>query len=308
MDVEVAQVRSQGEPDPCLREVGGELPGGPSGVGAHQHRHPPRLVRAAQRGGQLRQRRVEHRDVISGGVGARLAGAQQLGDRLTTAAGTMIGEPEQRVMTKTLLPGRGGVFLLRVRGQQGGVQVDHDLPVLGRRPRPVPHPLPRHRPRTSDRPQRTVGILGQGRDQPRHRRIRGHQPEHPRAAPAARPHHRPRPHPTRPRPRDPPRSCPDHGSRRGAATAPTRPTAPWSAHCAARSPPAAPHPRATPTTHHRRSLTTTACAVYPSLARCLSTRSDQGLCNSDPTVLSRHLRVSGPGVSPTRSILVKARG
>jgi hypothetical protein len=52
--------------------------------------------------------------------------------------------------------------------------------------------------------------------------------------------------------------CPDHGSPGGAATAPTGTTAPWSAHCAGRSAPAAPHPRATPTTHHRQSLTTTA--------------------------------------------------
>lgn len=78
------------------------------------------------------------------------------------------------------LPGAGGVLLVRVRGDQAGVQVDHDPPILQRRPRTVPDPVPRHRPRRVDRRQDGVSVRGQGRDQPRHRRIRGDPAEHTR--------------------------------------------------------------------------------------------------------------------------------
>ena len=69
-------------------------------LGAHQHRHPARLIPAAQRLGQLRHGRVEHRDVVDRGVRPGLARAQQLSHRLPTAAGAVIGEPEQRVVTE----------------------------------------------------------------------------------------------------------------------------------------------------------------------------------------------------------------
>jgi hypothetical protein len=81
--------------------VRGELVGGPGGVGAHQHRHPALLIPAAQRLGQLRQHRVEHRDVIDCGVRPGLARAPQLGHRLAGTAGAVINEPEQRVVTES---------------------------------------------------------------------------------------------------------------------------------------------------------------------------------------------------------------
>ena len=81
---------------------------------------------------------------------------------------------------KGLLPGPRRVLLVGVRGDQGGVQVEHHPPVLDRCAGPRPHPLPGSGPRTGDRRQRVIGIPGQGRDQPRHRGIRGHQAEHPR--------------------------------------------------------------------------------------------------------------------------------
>ena len=52
--------------------------------------------------------------MVGGGVGARLAWAQQLGDRLPTATGAVIDEPEQRVVPEGLLPGPGGVFLVQL--------------------------------------------------------------------------------------------------------------------------------------------------------------------------------------------------
>jgi hypothetical protein len=53
------------------------------------------------------------------------------------------------------------------------------MPVLDRRPGALPDPFPRGRPRGIDRGQRLVGVAGQGRDQPRHRRIGGDPAEHP---------------------------------------------------------------------------------------------------------------------------------
>jgi len=68
---------------------------------------------------------------------------------------------------------------LSFSGEQRGVQIDQHLPVLGRRPGPAPHPLPGHRPRGADRPQRTVGVPGEPRDQPGHRRVRATAPNTP---------------------------------------------------------------------------------------------------------------------------------
>jgi hypothetical protein len=65
-----------------------------------------------------------------------------------------------------------------MRVHEGGVEVDHHPPVLDRRPREVPHPFPRRRPRARDRRERGIDVLGQGRDQPGHRRVRGHPAEH----------------------------------------------------------------------------------------------------------------------------------
>ena len=121
--------------------------------------------------------------MIGGGVRARFPRAQQLTDRLTATAvvlhAAVIDEPEQRVEPETLLPGPGRVLLVGVRGDQRGVEIDHDLPVLDRGPCHLPDPLAGRRPRGGERGEDVVGVGGQPGDQPRHRRVRGHRAEHP---------------------------------------------------------------------------------------------------------------------------------
>ena len=197
-----------------------------------------------------------------------------------------------------MLPGARGVFLVGVRDHQRGVQIDHHQRVLGRRCSPGPDPFPGGRPRPADRRQRVLGILGQGRDQPRHRRIRGHRPEHCQAGRAA-PRHQPlRPRPTRPRSRDPPRSCPGHASPAACATWPAAPTTPAPAHSAGRSPPATWPRHATPTTRRRRSPP--ARAADPSSFTCDVPRNpvDHGLSNHDSNRAEQALsRIHRPRVA-----------
>jgi len=82
---------------------------------------------------QLGEGGVEHRYVIGGGAGAGVAGPQQHGQLL--AGGIQPGA--QRVEPEPALVGRRRLFLLRVRPDQGGVDVDHvEARVHARRPRP----------------------------------------------------------------------------------------------------------------------------------------------------------------------------
>lgn len=112
----MVQVGTHRELDPRRSETMGEGMRGTGGVGAHQHRPTSVIVGFAQVRGQLRQRGVEHLDVVSGGVGAGVARAQQPGQRLPGAARTVIGISQQRVEPEG--PGRGLFF--RMRGDQGG--------------------------------------------------------------------------------------------------------------------------------------------------------------------------------------------
>jgi len=66
-----------------------------------------------------------------------------------------------------------------------------------------------------------------------------------------------------------------------------------------RGPPPTRLQRASPATHHQRSLTTRDDNPYPSPAKCLSSGPIRVLSNSDPTALSRHFRVSQPRVCGT---------
>lgn len=96
MDIEVAQVRARENSIP-VGEVAGELLRGADGVSVYQHRRPPVLVADAQPSGQLRQRHVEHGEVIGGGVRPGPPGTQQLRDWLPSSAGAVVDEPEQRM-------------------------------------------------------------------------------------------------------------------------------------------------------------------------------------------------------------------
>ena len=91
-------------------------------VGADQDlaaRPGPRLV-----SGQLRERGLDDRDVVGGSVAASISLAQQAGQRLTSALGAVIDEGPQRVESESAFERRCGLFLVRVRGDPGGVGAD----------------------------------------------------------------------------------------------------------------------------------------------------------------------------------------
>ncbi len=113
------------EPDLALAAGIQEAVGQPGGIGAGDH------LRGRHR--QLGEGGVEHRYVIGSGAGAGVAGPQQHGQLL--AGGILPGA--QRVEPEPALVGRRRLFLLRVRPDQGGVDVDHvEVRVHARRPRP----------------------------------------------------------------------------------------------------------------------------------------------------------------------------
>lgn len=90
------------------------------GVAAHQHPRADVLRQLGQRG-------IEHRDLIGGVVGGGLAWAQHRRQRLTSATGTVIDERQDRMKPIPALEVRCRAFLLRVRTDQRGVQIDHDM-------------------------------------------------------------------------------------------------------------------------------------------------------------------------------------
>lgn len=99
-----------------------------AGVGADERLTPP-----AESFRQLGQSQFRGLDVVGGGVGARVAGPQQPHNRLAGPAAAVVDKPHQRVVSKGLLPGRGGVLLLRVRQDEDAVDVHDHLPVRVRR-------------------------------------------------------------------------------------------------------------------------------------------------------------------------------
>ena len=145
---------SEGEPDPTVAAGGGERVGGAGGVGAGQQPGPGRVTEP--RAGLLRQgcpSQVEHGDVVGGGVGARVAGPQQTGQRLPTGHLGSVQEAEQGVEPERLLPGRGSVLLLAVRDRDRGVEVQTQ-PASRSGPAPAAHAAARARrpaPRTGPR-------------------------------------------------------------------------------------------------------------------------------------------------------------
>lgn len=89
--------------------------------------------------------------MVGGGVRTGIARPQQRSHRFSTTAGPVVAVRQQRVVTVALLIGRGSVFLVRMCGDQGGVDVDADRNLRARRLQrrpilcPVPHVLPRYR-------------------------------------------------------------------------------------------------------------------------------------------------------------------
>jgi hypothetical protein len=141
-----------------------------TGVAAHQHLRPD-LLR------QLSQRRIQHRDLIGGVVGGGLAWAQHRRQWFAGAAGAVVNERQQWVKTKPALEvGRSALFL-RVRTDQGGVQVNHHQLIRRHRAAVPPHRGPHGRACPPDRGNRGRRILAQGVDEPADRGIRGHRAE-----------------------------------------------------------------------------------------------------------------------------------
>jgi hypothetical protein len=107
--------------------------GGSGGVAAHQHLRclvvvgvgpPPR-----RQGGQcLRQ----DDDVVTGGIGAGVAGAQHPGQGFPAGDLRAVQKRQQRMKTEGLLPGRGSPgFVVGVVDHQGGVDVDVQPAITG---------------------------------------------------------------------------------------------------------------------------------------------------------------------------------
>lgn len=123
------------------------------------------------------QRGVEDSDLVGCAVRAGTAFAQQRGQRLSGAAVRVVDEGQHGMEPEPAFVVRGGTFLLRVRTDQGRVQVDHDLAGLGHR-RPVPPGAgPGLGAGGTDRSHGCVGIGGQRLDQPAHRGVGGDRTE-----------------------------------------------------------------------------------------------------------------------------------
>jgi hypothetical protein len=128
----------------------------------------------------LRQRQVQHRDVVGGGVPSAVAGPQHTGQRLPGG----VEETQQGVIAETLLPGLGRGLLVGVADHDRGVDVQHEPrdrePAHRREGKPagLGRLRPRHLPRPS--PRRPDALQGRDVDTVQHPprgRVGGDRPE-----------------------------------------------------------------------------------------------------------------------------------
>ena len=145
---------------------------------------PRTSTRDRTRFGQLGQRGIEYRDLVGGVVGVGPPGTQHRRQRLPGAAGAVIDERQHRMKPESPLEVRRRTFLLRVRPDQGGVQIDDHLPAaaIGQRAAATP---PRGRPPAPARIAAITArrVITEGIDEPADRRIRGHRTEQLRLGP-----------------------------------------------------------------------------------------------------------------------------
>lgn len=125
----VSHLHADGELDPALDEGVDEGVAGPRGVGAHQHGDPVFGIGAEGLDGQLGQGEIEHRDVIRRAVRMGVARPQHHGEGL--AGG--VAKAGHRMEPKAVLVRRSGAVLLRVRVQEGGVDVQDERSMLAER-------------------------------------------------------------------------------------------------------------------------------------------------------------------------------
>jgi len=178
--VEAGGVQWEGEPDgvgdPVPREPLGEVFGAAGPVSTDQDL----LARSRVRLGQLRQRGLGDGDVVGGGVGAGVAWTQMSHQRLTSPGWAVVAEGEQGMEPEASLERRCRVLLVRMCGDQAGIQINHQrglntrLVVRGVHPGQVPHPCSGLLPCRGDGVQGLVSILSQHSDQSGHGRIGSH--------------------------------------------------------------------------------------------------------------------------------------
>ena len=137
---------------------------GAGGIGAHEDLDALDVL-----GRDLRERQVEHRHVVGGGVRAGVARPQQTAQRLAR----LIGVGLQRVKPVAALVVPGRLLLLGVRGDQRRVDVDRQ-PL--RRAVQLPEPLARPRVRRAQRVQQPR-VGGDPVDHPKRGRVRRDRPE-----------------------------------------------------------------------------------------------------------------------------------
>ena len=121
----------QGEPDrvrqPLRDQPVQELVRAPGAVGADQHLPPgpgPAPVT-----GQLRQRGLDHGDVVGGGVRTGVALRSRNDSGSPVPVGAVVDERPQRMEPEPAFERRRRLLLVRVRGNQRGVDVDDQRPV-----------------------------------------------------------------------------------------------------------------------------------------------------------------------------------
>ncbi len=149
--------------------------GAAAGVGADQHP-------ATQLAWQLGQGQPGGLDMVGGGVRSGVPGPEQDGQRLARPVRAVIGEDGQGMEAPGFLPRGSGLFLVRARGHDGGVDIDSDQAAAraGRRVGgQLPAPLPRRRAGSADRLQRAGRVGGQAGDQPGDHWVGGHRAKQP---------------------------------------------------------------------------------------------------------------------------------
>lgn len=112
MDIEMVQVRADGELHSQLGDPRGEGVCGTGGVGADQHLDLPVLVGFTQVGGDLGEGVIQDDEVVGSGIRTGVASSEQSRDWFSSAAVTVVAEHQQRMEPERLLPRLGRVLLL----------------------------------------------------------------------------------------------------------------------------------------------------------------------------------------------------
>src|SRR5262249_22176905 len=118
----LVDVVAKREADPALAHGGRELVRRAGRVGPGEDLQPPLPPRLVQLDRELRERGVEHRNVVGGRVRARVAGPQDPGQMLTR----FVEEAVQRVEAEAALAVRAGTLLVSVTLEQLRVEVERD--------------------------------------------------------------------------------------------------------------------------------------------------------------------------------------